>query len=99
MMLYLVCYDITSDKLRTKLADKLFLVGLERIQYSIFLGMLTDAKRESLNEWATKLLKNQEDCKFMMLPLNEWTVAGVESAGTEPLDWAYLKGEKLVMFF
>lgn len=99
MMLYLVCYDISSDRLRSKLADKLFLMGLERIQYSVFAGLLTDAKKNHLIEWVSKLLKDQEGCQFMFLPLTEWSVVGFESAGTEPPDWAYLKGEKLVMIF
>ena len=36
----LVVYDISDDKLRTKVADILMDYGLDRIQYSAFAGKL-----------------------------------------------------------
>lgn len=35
-MLTLVIYDISSDDIRTKLANRLFDYGLRRVQYSAF---------------------------------------------------------------
>lgn len=37
----LITYDISSDKLRVKVAKVLEDYGLERLQYSVFLGSLT----------------------------------------------------------
>ncbi len=34
----LVCYDITDNKLRKKIADKLIQFGLARVQLSVFIG-------------------------------------------------------------
>ena len=46
--MYLVCYDIQEDKLRTRLAKKLKLSGLERLQFSVFIGELSEAKHARL---------------------------------------------------
>lgn len=43
-MLYLVFYDITDDSLRNNIADFLKKKGLNRIQYSVFLGELTSSR-------------------------------------------------------
>ena len=49
-MLYLVIYDITSNKLRNKIAEVLKNYGLDRIQYSAFIGRLQRFKLNSLIE-------------------------------------------------
>ena len=41
IMRYLLIYDISHDGVRTKVADACLDYGLERIQYSAFLGSLT----------------------------------------------------------
>ncbi len=55
-MLYLVIYDITNNSLRSKLAEKLKDYGLERIQYSAFIGHLKKYELNSLLEDIKKLL-------------------------------------------
>jgi len=45
VMVY-VFYDIVEDKIRTKIADACKDYGLERIQFSGFLGILSRNKRE-----------------------------------------------------
>lgn len=44
----LVVYDITDDKLRGKVADILLDYGLDRIQYSAFVGQLARTHIEEL---------------------------------------------------
>lgn len=44
----LVVYDISEDKLRTKVADILLDYGLDRIQYSAFVGKLARTHVEEL---------------------------------------------------
>lgn len=44
----LVVYDITDDRIRTKVADICLDYGLERIQYSAFLGSLSPNHQEEL---------------------------------------------------
>jgi CRISPR-associated protein Cas2 len=44
-MTYLICYDITDDRLRTRLAKRLEKAGCVRLQKSVFLAPHFDAKR------------------------------------------------------
>ena len=56
----LVVYDIPSDKLRTKIADICLDYGLERIQFSVFFGTISDNRREELTMKLSKRLGKQE---------------------------------------
>lgn len=47
-MHYLVIYDIPDDKLRTKVADICLDYGLDRIQYSAFVGRLTRSQCQEM---------------------------------------------------
>jgi len=47
-MYYLVIYDIPDDRLRTKVADICLDYGLDRIQYSAFVGQLTQGQCREL---------------------------------------------------
>ncbi|MBM4463867.1 MAG: CRISPR-associated endonuclease Cas2 [Chloroflexi bacterium] len=47
-MISLVIYDIPDDKLRAKVADICLDYGLDRIQYSAFLGEMNHNRREEL---------------------------------------------------
>lgn len=44
----MVIYDISDDKIRTKVAERLKDYGLKRIQYSAFFGKLNQNRREEL---------------------------------------------------
>jgi CRISPR-associated protein Cas2 len=44
----LVVYDITSDRLRTKIADICLDYGLQRVQYSVFCGDLSANRQGEL---------------------------------------------------
>lgn len=53
-MPYVVIYDITKDSLRSRVANKLKDYGLNRIQYSAFVG---DLRARSLRSLITDLKK------------------------------------------
>jgi CRISPR-associated protein Cas2 len=53
----LVVYDITSDRLRTKIADICLDYGLQRVQYSVFQGQLSTNRQGELMQ-KIKLGKN-----------------------------------------
>ncbi len=55
-MKYLVVYDITNDRLRARVAEKLKDYGLRRIQYSAFLGELIPRRLRSLVQDLRKIL-------------------------------------------
>lgn len=47
-MLTLVIYDITNDRVRYKIAEACKDYGLQRIQYSAFIGKQSNNRREEL---------------------------------------------------
>ncbi|MFQ3537077.1 MAG: CRISPR-associated endonuclease Cas2 [Aggregatilineales bacterium] len=55
----LVIYDISDDRIRTKVADVCLNYGLDRIQNSAFVGMLPRSLQEELMLRVEKLLGNQ----------------------------------------
>lgn len=66
----LVIYDISSDEIRTRLADRLFDYGLQRIQYSAFKGELNVHDREVLVKELQKYIGGERDSIYV-IPLCE----------------------------
>lgn len=98
-MLYLATYDIERNSLRSKLAKLLEKSGLERVQFSVFVGPLTKAQRAALQKKVEKLFENQENANFMLLLVEQRAFFEGAHVGDKPLDWSYLKGEKDVLIF
>jgi len=69
-VLTLVIYDISSDDVRTKLSNRLFDYGLQRIQYSAFKGELNTHDREVLTNELLKFAEGGRDSIYV-LPLCE----------------------------
>lgn len=70
----LLIYDITHDGTRTKVADACLDYGLQRIQYSAFLGELSwTHQKELLLKIKRRIGKN--DANVQLFPLDEksWT--------------------------
>jgi len=65
-----VFYDIESDKIRTKVANICKDYGLERIQFSGFLGTLSKNKREELHLKLKKTL-GKKPGRVLMQPVCE----------------------------
>lgn len=65
-MIYWIIYDIVKNKNRKKISDLCKDYGLERVQYSSFLGMLTRNKAEMLAIETKKLLAEKD--KLMIIP-------------------------------
>lgn len=81
-MIYLLAYDIENDRLRTKLADRLLELGLDRIQYSVFMGKAPEAllleSLEALNE------KLKPTDRVYLFRLHRQQVADLQSWGQPP---------------
>ena len=67
-MTVLLLYDITDDRKRAKAANVCLDYGLERIQYSAFLGDVTAARREELLAKLRRLLTGA-DARIHLFPL------------------------------
>ena len=55
----LLIYDIPNDRLRTRIADACLDYGLNRIQYSAFVGKLSRTHREELQLKLKRILGRQ----------------------------------------
>ena len=71
----LLIYDITHDGVRNKVADACLDYGLERIQYSAFLGELS-----RIHQWELllqiKRRVGKHDANVQLIPLDEKSWAG-----------------------
>ena len=74
-MRYLLIYDITHDGTRSKIADVCLDYGLNRIQYSAFLGELTIAHQRELMLKIRERL-GQHGANIQLFPLDEKAWAG-----------------------
>jgi len=66
----LIIYDIESDRIRNKIAEFCKDYGLQRIQFSAFMGDLNRNRREELFLKLTKLL-GRERGNIQIMPLCE----------------------------
>jgi len=62
---YWVIYDVSDNKVRTKLIKFCKNYGLSRVQKSAFLGLLSKNKAEMLREEARKVIQ-EGDCVFFI---------------------------------
>ncbi len=69
-MISLVVYDIPSDRLRAKVADICLDYGLERIQYSAFLGELNHNRQTELLQKLRRLVGRRE-ANVQLFPICE----------------------------
>jgi CRISPR-associated protein Cas2 len=66
----LVIYDITDNDKRLWVSELLLDIGLERIQYSCFLGLLDGAARSSLVQRVKGVVEQETDSVYVV-PLCE----------------------------
>ena len=79
MLLYIIVYDITCDKRRTKIANLLKDYG-RRVQYSVFECVLPIAKYRELQQKLESRLNLAED-NVRFYPLSQHTLTSVETWG------------------
>jgi len=92
-MNYLVCYDITDNKLRKKIADKLFYYGLSRVQLSVFIGYVNDIHFERMqNEITEKMNENKKETdSIIFLRINYTNLQKMIIFGNLKADSDYVK--------
>jgi CRISPR-associated protein Cas2 len=66
----LVLYDVENDRIRDKLADLCMNYGLDRIQFSAFLGKINRNRRQELSLRIQKLIGNQS-ARVRVIPILE----------------------------
>jgi CRISPR-associated endonuclease Cas2 len=98
---YLVMYDITHGRTLQKVAKLLIKAGLERINYSVFLGWENPLANPLLKERVQKLLKQPEaeGSLFYVLPVNRRELKQMKGInGRKPKNLDYWVGEEQTMF-
>lgn len=69
----LVVYDVSHDRTRTKIADMCLDYGLDRIQYSAFLGTLVRTLQEELmSRIARQLGKRAGNVQLFAICEKDW---------------------------
>jgi len=69
-MISLVIYDIPDDKLRARIADICLDYGLDRIQYSAFLGELNHNRQEEILQKIRRQIGKKE-ANVQLFPICE----------------------------
>jgi|GEM_PF-446955 len=91
-MYLLLIYDISDDRIRTKIANACQDYGLDRIQYSAFEGRLARTHQEELMLKIKRLLGRQTgNIRLMPISLKEWDkrieIANYDSQDEKFDDW------------
>lgn len=96
-MLYLICYDIKNTRTRTKVAKILEQNGLDRLQFSVFVGVLSITRKRSLTSQLDKLLNEQQDATVSIIALRTFESRNCIQLGDKPVDWAYYENKKITL--
>jgi len=72
-MIWLVSYDISNNKYRKRLSDKLIYFGLERLQKSVFIGDISYLNKSKLYKYFVILQKEmlEQDDKIFCTSLSK----------------------------
>jgi CRISPR-associated protein Cas2 len=93
---WLIAYDITDNKLRLKVANRLIYIGLTRVQLSVFMGCTNEKILSDFRTWfETKILTlASDDCSLVIVPLSRGQMLNTAAIGTQILDKDELMGER-----
>ena len=99
-MIYLILYDIGSDKSRAKIARALAAAGYERLQYLVFTG--TDNPEANLALWQklTKYCHEHSDAynnQLVVIKTSKKNFANLTVIGEETIDIDYFTGKQPAM--
>jgi len=80
MSLVWVVYDITNDKVRTKVSNACIDSGLYRVQKSVFLGTLSTNERDTLALICEELIDEKVDSVYIF-PMDKKSFESVKLLG------------------
>ena len=64
-MITWIVYDISNDRVRTKIADRCKDFGLQRVQKNVFLGDLESNRVDEVVLFSKELLNNETDSLYV----------------------------------
>jgi CRISPR-associated endonuclease Cas2 len=97
---YLIAYDITDNRFRTQMADRLLAIGMERIQLSVFLGTVKIKKINDFICWFQKEMitfASAEKDSLMVLNVSVHQLEQLQIFGQKFIDIEMLTGKKLTL--
>lgn len=90
MQTYLISYDITENNPRLKASRMLLRAGCFRVQKSVFIGTLSDARylrlRKTLDNLRQRPRWSPTD-QILLLPLHQYTRDNLDTIGSARDDW------------
>lgn len=78
-MLAIVIYDISADRARKKIADRLLDIGLIRTQYSVFFGTIDKNRADELTLFAEEQLAKTD--RLYIIPVQRDDLAAARIVG------------------
>lgn len=96
-MPYLISYDIESDPLRGKVANRLIAAGCVRLQKSVFAGPVGETVFLELSAWLKKVILAPNDSVFL-LDIGPETLRRTVWIGRQAPDWNFATGPPEVFF-
>ena len=100
-MSYLICYDIEDDYDRKKIHDHLLAAGLTRVQYSVFVGNISETVFKNLLQKLEKAidLETTENDNILILDLTPKQLKKIQIIGKSKIDLDELAGDKNSLFW
>jgi len=96
-MICWVMYDIKKDKARTKIAKTCEQIGLTRVQYSVFLGMVNTNDKDTLEIQLEELMDKETDSIYIF-PMSKDELKETVLLG-QAFDKKYITDDVKEMFF
>jgi len=98
-MPYLICYDISKNSLRSKIANSILNTGLDRINKSVYLGTISKSSLTLLENNLSQLisLKGEPQDSLIMIPVQAHQIELMRVMGKNELDKEELKGTKTTL--
>lgn len=95
-MPHLICYDIEKNALRSKLAQLIIDYGLDRINYSVYLGAIEGSALAELEQKLSDLIQRQgqPSDSLILIPLTAQQVHAMRVYGKNDLDPDEMTGDK-----
>lgn len=90
-------YDIKKDKARTKIAKTCEQIGLTRVQYSVFLGMVNTNDKDTLEIQLEELMDKETDSIYIF-PMSKDELKETVLLG-QAFDKKYITDDVKEMFF
>jgi len=94
--MYLICYDITHNGRRSRLAKKLLQEGFDRINKSVYLGNPDESSLKNLVQWLNIQMSKSSDAadSLIVIPLTIGQVQRMLVLGNNELDKDEITGNK-----